>query len=95
MSWYLVTQSISRLVVRDEVRQTAALRRRVLRVAGHHQVQPRLVPKPYIGSGCHAAKDVARYLVRGKPPRPAEFTGDAVLAAKPEHALVHLARLRF
>jgi hypothetical protein len=94
----LLQDPLARLVVRDEVKYVVALRRRVLRVAGHLQAQLRPVPEQYVAAlppGRHAAEEVARYLIRGQPLLPAEDTGDAVLALKPENALVHMAKLCF
>jgi hypothetical protein len=93
----LFQDPLARLVVRDEVKHAVAVRRRVFRVAGHLQGQPRPVPEQHVAApapGHHAAEEVARYLIGGQPPLPTEGTGEAVHVLKPEDALVHIARLR-
>ena len=83
--------------MRDEVRHTPALRRRVFQATARIQAEPPPVPEEHAAAPAprhYTAEQGARYLIRGQPPLPPEYAGNAVLDVKPEDAPAHMARLR-
>ena len=79
-------------VVGDQVGHRVALRRRVLRVGAHVQVQPRAVAQEHVARPPprdHPTEQVAGHLVRAQPPLPPVGAGDPVLGLESEDAPVH------
>jgi hypothetical protein len=90
-------EPLARLVMHDQVRHAAALRRRVPGAAGRLQVQPATVPEQHAGDlapGRDRAEQAAPRLLRGQLPLPASGEDDAVLVPEPEDARVHKAETK-
>ena len=88
---------LTRLIMHDQVRHAAALRRRVLGAAGRLQVQPATVPEQHAGglaSGRDRAEQAAPRRLRRQLPLPASGEDDAVLVPEPEDTRVHKAKTR-
>src|SRR5690606_19228166 len=80
------------LVMRHQIDDAVALRRRVLRVTANVQVQPRPIAKEHVAATTprhHPPEQIPRHLVRRQPPLTPEGAGDAVLVLQPENAPVH------
>src|SRR5690606_8074181 len=80
------------LVMRHQIDDAVALRRRVLRMTANVQVQPRPIAKEHVAAATprhHPPEQIPRHLVRRQPPLTPEGAGDAVLVLQPENAPVH------
>ena len=80
------------LVVGDELRQRVALRRRVLGVAAHVQVEPGTVAQEHVrrpAPGHDPAEQIARHLVRGQAPLTVEGARDPELGLETEDPPLH------
>jgi hypothetical protein len=88
---------LARLVMHDQFRRTAALRRRVLGAAGRLQVQPAAVPEQHadgLAPGRDRAEQAAPCLLGEQLPLPASGEDNAVGVPEPENARVHKAKTK-
>ena len=92
----LLEDPLPRLVVGDQVEDRIALRRRVLRMTPHIEVQPRPVRQEHVRRPPprhHPTEQVPRHLVGTEPSLSAERACHPVLVLETEDAPLHLRNL--